>query len=135
MFKRINLILLMALVFTINIYNTNALEIDSKYKLESGLNIIAIDLGGPYDSNRENGAFGDATLLEQNGNYLLIDTGTDDENNVLINFLKSQKINKFSIYISHYHNDHYGKVKDILNDSYFNVEKIYFQIQKLYQIN
>lgn len=97
-----------------------------KYDLQEGLNIIAIDLGGPENSDRENGAYGDAILLEQNGNYLLMDTGTDDENDVLINYLKTQNINHFSIYLSHCHSDHYGKIKKILKDSYFTVDNIYF---------
>lgn len=97
----------------------------TKYELQPGLNIIAIDLGGPVNSNREKGSYGDATLIEQNGNYLLMDTGIDDKNNVLINFLKSQEINELSIYISHYHIDHYGKMSDILSDEYFTIDNIY----------
>ena len=97
----------------------------SKYNLLPGLNIIAIDLGGPTDIDRENSAYGDATLIEQNSNYLLIDSGTDDDNDILIGFLKSQGVKRFSIYLSHYHNDHYGKIKEILNDSYFTVENVY----------
>ena len=104
---------------------THSLSEVNKYDLQPGLNIIPIDLGGPIDSDRANGAYGDSALLEQNGNYLLMDTGTDDANDVLINFLKSQEVNKLSIYISHYHNDHYAKIKDILRDSYFTVENVY----------
>ena len=98
----------------------------SKVELKSGLNLIALDLGGPEDINRSKSAFGDASILEQNNNYLLIDTGTDDENNILIDYLKAQNINHFSIYISHFHSDHYGKIKDILADDYFTVDNIYF---------
>ena len=97
-----------------------------KYTLSKGLNIIAIDLGGPKNSNRENGSYGDATLIEQNGNYLLIDTGKDDQNDTLISFLKAQQVKRLSIYISHYHDDHYGKVKKIIQNSYFTVDKVYF---------
>ena len=111
-------------------------ETDSKYikyNLPEGLNIISIDLGGLISSNRENGSYGDATLIEQNGNYLLIDTGNrtlDDDgneidNNVLINFLKSQKVKNLDIYISHYHSDHYGKVEALLKDSYFTINNVY----------
>ena len=98
----------------------------SKIELKPGLNLIALDLGGPVNTNRANGAFGDAAILEQNNNYLLIDTGTDDDNNTLINFLKSQNINHFNIYISHFHSDHFGKVKDILSDNSFVVDNVYF---------
>lgn len=101
------------------------------FNFPSGLNIMAYDLGGPITVNRENSAFGDATILEQNNNYLLIDTGTNDQNNVLINYLKAQNINHLSIYLSHYHSDHYGKIKSILSDSYFTVEKVYIPNPKI----
>ena len=111
-------------------------ETDSKYikyNLPSGLNIISIDLGGLISSNRVNGSYGDATLIEQGGHYLLVDTGDrklDDngneiDNNVLIKFLKAQQVKNLDIYISHYHIDHYGKVEAILKDSYFNVGTVY----------
>ncbi len=104
----------------------------NKYNLNNGLNIIAIDLGGPIN-NRATDSYGDAILLEQNGNYLLMDTGTSkDTNDVLINFLKSQEINHFDIYISHYHHDHYGKTKSILKDSYFTVDNVYFPDPSIY---
>ena len=104
-----------------------------KYSLPDGLNIIAIDLGGPDIKNRKNGSYGDATLIEQNGNYLLIDTGDrklDDngkeiDNNVLIKFLKAQNVKKLSVFISHYHIDHYGKLEALLKDSYFTIDKVY----------
>ena len=113
-----------------------------KHTLQKGLNIISIDLGGPnLNKNiRKNGSYGDSTLIEQNGKYLLIDTGsrTIDEktgkevdNNVLIKFLKAQKVKKLSVYISHYHLDHYGKLEAILKDSYFTVEKIYLPDPKI----
>ena len=112
-----------------------------KHTLQKGLNIISIDLGGPnLNKNiRKNGSYGDATLIEQNGKYLLIDTGNrkldssgkEIDNNVLINFLKAQKVKKLSIFISHYHIDHYGKVEAILKDSYFTVEKLYLPDPKI----
>ena len=97
-----------------------------KIELKPGLNLIAIDLAGPVESNRADGAYGDAAILEQNKNYLLIDTGSDDNiNNTVIEFLKSQNINRLSIYVSHYHIDHYAKLKKIIRDDYFTIDNIY----------
>ena len=97
-----------------------------KLELKPGLNLTAIDLLGPVDIDRTKSSYGDAAILEQNNNYLLIDTGTNDENDILINYLKSQEINRLDIYISHYHVDHFGKLKKILKDNYFTVDNIYF---------
>ncbi len=125
----LSIIIIICLLLIININKTNGLPENlkeySKITLKNGLNIIAIDLGGPVNVDRSNSAYGDAAIIEQNGNYLLMDTGTDDNNNILINYLKTQGINRFSIYLSHYHNDHYGKIKDILKDNYFSVDKVY----------
>ena len=94
---------------------------------KDGLNIVALDLGGTSldDDIRKDGAYGDAIIIEQDGNYLLMDSGTDDINDTLLTYLKNNGINKFSIYLSHYHSDHFGKIKDIFNDSYFTVDKLY----------
>ena len=79
---------------------------------KDGLNIVALDLGGTSldDDIRKDGAYGDAIIIEQDGNYLLMDSGTDDINDTLLTYLKNNGINKFSIYLSHYHSDHFGKI-------------------------
>ena len=100
--------------------------VKAEIELKEGLNIIAIDLGGEGDEEeRKNGSYGDAAIIEQNGKYLLIDVGNSDLNNVIINYLESKNITKFSIYISHYHYDHYGKIKPIVNNPNFEIEKVY----------
>lgn len=50
---------------------------------------------------------GDSTLLESNGEYLLIDVGTWD-NDTVINYLAKNNVTKFDIYLSHYDGDHWG---------------------------
>ena len=132
-------VILIVSIFIIGIsillsYNFNKLPKEAflpditDFKLSNGLNIIAFDLGGDTTKNaiRENGAFGDAVLLEQNGHYLLMDTGTkDSENKTLINYLKKLKVKNFSIYLSHYHEDHYAWIEYLLKDSLFTIEKLY----------
>ena len=54
---------------------------------------------------------GDATLLESNGEYLLIDVGTWENDNV-INYLAKNQVTKFDIYLSHYDADHWGYNKN-----------------------
>ena len=71
---------------------------------------------------------GDGVLLESNGKYLLMDTFSikDNANNhELIDYLAENNIFKFSVYISHYHEDHYGGLLTILNDPRFTIEKVY----------
>ena len=44
-------------------------EYYNKVELQPGLNMIAIDLGGPVNIDRSKSAYGDAAILEQNNNY------------------------------------------------------------------
>lgn len=51
--------------------------------------------------------WGDSNLLKSDDDYLLMDvtTGTTTE---IIDFMLDKKVQKFDLYLSHYHNDHYG---------------------------
>ena len=80
--------------------------------------ITMVDLGGG------SAVWGDQTLLESNGKYLLIDTGIKDTRTV-ITYLKSHKIRNFDLLISHYHKDHVGNYGRILKDGYFHVGPVY----------
>ncbi len=51
--------------------------------------------------------WGDSTLLESNGEYLLMDV-TYAKTAEVLDFLISNNVEKFDIYLSHYHADHYG---------------------------
>ena len=82
---------------------------------------------------------GESVLLESDGEFLLMDTcvaGTSNEaltkigaKNELISKLKSKlsekNTNTLDIYISHYHSDHYGLLKKILDDPELKINKIY----------
>lgn len=57
----------------------------------------------PIDTNE----WGDSTLLESAGEYLLMDVSYANNTSVL-DFLIRKNVKKFSIYLSHYHEDHYG---------------------------
>lgn len=69
--------------------------------------------------------YGDATLLESGGQYLLIDTGAKDPKNTVVSYLKKNGIRSLSLYISHFHEDHCDYAASILKDSYFKVKKLY----------
>ena len=81
--------------------------------------VTAIDYGGG------SGNWGDATLVESDGHYLLMDTCTPDPQKHIINYLKDKGVSNLDIYVSHYHHDHCGQVNTILNDDYFTVGKVY----------
>ena len=72
---------------------------------------------------------GDCTLLESNGEYLLMDLGTASAYPVIKSTLESLGVQKLSVYISHFHNDHTGGLSKgegfeaLMND--FDVEKVY----------
>ena len=89
----------------------------------AAMKLTVIDYGstkGSYGSN-----YGDATLMESNGHYLLLDTCMPKGGANVIKKLKSMGVKRLSVYISHYHDDHIGALPAILKDGYFSVEKIY----------
>ena len=83
------------------------------------MTITALD----YGSDRVEG--GDAVLLSSGGSYLLMDTENNDETHKVIRYLKSHKIRKLSLYLSHWHEDHFFYLWEIMDDPYFTVEKLY----------
>ena len=66
---------------------------------EPYMKITVIDYGSGSS------VYGDATLLESGGQYLLIDTGARDPNNTVIKYLKKKGIRNLSLYISHFHSE------------------------------
>ena len=90
---------------------------------KAAMKLTVIDYGatkGNYGAN-----YGDPTLMESNGHYLLVDTCMPGGAGNVIKKLKSMGVKKLSVYISHYHDDHIGTLPAILKDGYFSVEKIY----------
>ena len=67
---------------------------------------------------------GDSTLLNMDGNWLLIDTGSAKASDELVNKLKNTYgITKLDLYISHLHYDHYGAYKALSEN--FKINKLY----------
>lgn len=86
---------------------------------EPYMKITVIDYGSGSS------VYGDATLLESGGQYLLIDTGARDPNNTVIKYLKKKGIRNLSLYISHFHEDHCYYAASIIGDSWFKLKKVY----------
>lgn len=76
-------------------------------------------------TNYNSKAQGDCVLLESKGEYLLMDTCIEAEENQLISWLKANNVNNLSLYISHYHADHTGLILPIINDEAFTIDKVY----------
>lgn len=65
----------------------------------------------------ETSDWGDATLLESNGEYMLIDVAYGESTDIL-DFLDSNKVTKLDLYLSHYHSDHYGSRNELMVEDY-----------------
>ena len=68
---------------------------------------------------------GDCTIIEQNGHYMLIDSGTNACEDELISYIDSLNITKFDYIIAtHAHEDHIGSIDAVINK--YDVGKILF---------
>ncbi len=81
---------------------------------DSGMNIYGVYL------TKE----GDASLVESNGKWLLIDTGVEENSGELIAKLNYYKITELDVLISHLHYDHSGGFKG-LSQSDIKINKLY----------
>ncbi len=72
---------------------------------------------------KSNAIKGDATLIESQGSYLLIDTGDKDDSNIVVNYLKEKGITNLDVYVSHFHSDHFGELNDISDN--FTIDNLY----------
>lgn len=75
-----------------------------------------------------NQLYGDAVLLESKGEYLLMDSNNPVGVNAVhpvVKFLQDNNITSISIYLSHYHADHYGGLRNLLLDNGITINKVY----------
>ncbi len=84
---------------------------------------LAVDKDAGDDEMERSG--GDATLLESDGKYLLMDCGAPSTAGDILAYLKKNNIKNIDIYISHMHEDHYGGLETILKSSDVRVGRIY----------
>ena len=73
-----------------------------------------------------NTIWSDAIVLESNGKYCMVDTGSSFYYPMIEKYLKDLGVEKLDfIILTHFHTDHYGNLKNIIND--FKVEKVYLK--------
>ncbi len=106
---------LFAVFLSVCIFQTSA----SVQAAEPLMTVTALD----YGSDRVEG--GDIVLVTSGGKHLLMDTGNYDDTNKLIRYLKSHRIRKLSLYLSHWHEDHFYYLWYIMDHPYFTVERLY----------
>ena len=70
--------------------------------------------------------WGDAVMLENNGEYALIDTGYDKTFPYIREYLDGLGVKELSfILLTHFHRDHYGSIPAILDE--YKVNRVYFK--------
>lgn len=95
-----------------------------------GMNIYAIWVGGASGNIK-----GDCTLIESNGEYLLMDMGSIESYDNVKAFLNQLGVKKLSLYFSHMHADHTGGIDvgmgydKLLHD--FTVENVYLPAEPM----
>ena len=73
-----------------------------------------------------NTIWSDAIILEKNNHYAFIDTGSKFYYPMIQSYLNEHNIQKIDfILLTHFHNDHYGNVANIVHD--YKVDKLYLK--------
>ena len=83
----------------------------------TALRVMPIDFGDD--------GWGDGTLIESAGEYMLMDTFMPECQEELMDFLVDNGYTEFSIYLSHYHADHFCNIRPIMWDDRFKVTAVY----------
>ena len=83
----------------------------------SALKVTAIDFGDD--------GWGDGTMIESAGECMLMDTFMPECEDELKEFLIDNGYTEFSIYLSHYHADHFCNIRPIMWDDRFKVTAVY----------
>lgn len=68
---------------------------------------------------------GDAQIISDGANHLVIDGYCDDGTDLLISYLKAAKMTTVYGLISHWHYDHYHGIEEIIKSSAFKMETLY----------
>lgn len=97
------------------------------------MRIYALYLYRSNGSKVTSDRFGDAVLIESNGKYLLMDTGSSQPikgskavvKSSIVSILKKMGVKELDIYISHLHSDHTGGLEDICHASGIKVNNVF----------
>lgn len=71
----------------------------------------------------QNDTCGDSTLLESDGEYLLVDCGSPESAPAIVAYLKNLGVTRLQVLISHMHFDHRGGLLSLQDN--FNITKVY----------
>ena len=84
----------------------NSINDSIKLKTNGNLNVYYFDVGQ-----------GDAILLENNNQFMMIDAGNNADGELLVSYLKELGVRKLQYLIAtHAHEDHIGGIDDIINN-------------------
>ena len=79
-----------------------------------------------------NTIWSDAIVLESNGKYCMVDTGSSFYYPMVEKHLKDLGVEKLEfIILTHFHTDHYGNLKNIIND-FSNLSDCHAGIYRMY---
>ena len=93
-------------------YSSNITE-DVFKEVSSDLKVSYLDVGQA-----------DSILIENNGEYMLIDAGNNEDGELLVKYFNDIEIDGFKYVVgTHPHEDHIGGLDDIINN--FNIDTIY----------
>ncbi len=81
------------------------------------LKVTAIDFGDD--------GWGDGTMIESAGKCMLMDTFMPECQEELMDFLINNGYTEFSIYLSHYHADHFCNIRPLMWDDRFKITAVY----------
>lgn len=87
------------------------------------ISVYITGFGKPKKETR----YGDAQVISDGTNHLVIDGFCGDGTTKLIKWLKKNNMKKLYLLVSHWHDDHFVGIEKIINDSYFEVVKLYCQ--------
>lgn len=118
-------LLLIIVTFILGFYLS---DIEGTYSLEEFSNIFTQNVFNEVNSNLIVSYLdvgqADSILIENNGEYMLIDAGNNEDGELLVKYFNQKEINIFKYLVgTHPHEDHIGGLDDIINN--FEVGTIY----------
>ena len=118
-------VLLIIVTFILGFYLS---DIEGTYSLEEFSNIFTQNVFNEVNSNLIVSYLdvgqADSILIENNGEYMLIDAGNNEDGELLVKYFNQKEINTFKYLVgTHPHEDHIGGLDDIINN--FEVGTIY----------
>lgn len=87
--------------------------------------MIRVNIPGFTSNPGGDGRMGDAQIIDDGTNYLVIDGYCGSAADALVNRLKTLKVKAPYLLLTHPHYDHYNGIRKIIADSYFSPKVLY----------